>query len=118
MYDLGLTIKQLRKKQGWTQTMLAEKLHVSCCMISKYELGYIIPPFETLRNIAAVFGVTLDTICGMKHNGVLSTHGLTTLQTDSVKALLDLYRHKNAGHRELSAEQAKVLEQIIVEINK
>ena len=118
MYDLGLTIRQLRKKQGWTQQMLADLLHVSCCMVSKYELGYMVPPFETLRNISAVFGVTMDTLCGMKHNGILSTQGLTTMQTESVKALLDLYRHKNAGHRELSAEQAKVLERIIVEINK
>ena len=63
--------------------------------ISKYEANTMTPPFETLRSIAGIFNVSMDTLCGMKHQGTLSTHGLTEAQTDTLKALVDAYRRSS-----------------------
>ena len=71
-------------------------LNVTEGTISKYEANTMTPPFETLRSIASIFNVSMDTLCGMKHQGTLSTHGLTEAQTETVKALVDAYRIKNA----------------------
>ena len=105
MYDLGALIRSLRKERKITQKKLGEMLDVTEGTISKYEANTMTPPFETLRSIASIFNVSMDTLCGMKHQGTLSTHGLTEAQTETVKALVDAYRVKNAQTgRQLSRE--------------
>ena len=110
MYDLGALIRSLRKERKITQKKLGEMLDVTEGTISKY---------ETLRSIASIFNVSMDTLCGMKHQGTLSTHGLTEAQTETVKALVDAYRIKNAQTgRQLTHEQYAVLGKITAELTK
>lgn len=85
MYDLGALIRSLRKERKITQKKLGEMLNVTEGTISKYEANTMTPPFETLRSIASIFNVSMDTLCGMKHQGTLSTHGLTEAQAETVK---------------------------------
>ena len=102
-----------------TQQKLGELLDVTEGTVSKYESNQMTPPFETLRTIASIFNVSMDTLCGMKHQGTLSTHGLTESQTESVKALIDAYRIRNAQTgRQLTQEQFAVLGKITTEITK
>lgn len=58
MVDLNL--KFLRKKAGYTQAQLAEKLNIKRSLIGAYEEGRAEPRLSTLVNIAQVFGITLD----------------------------------------------------------
>lgn len=110
MYDLGALIRSLRKERNITQKKLGEMLDVTEGTISKYEANTMTPLFETLRSIASIFNVSMDTLCGMKHQGTISTHGLTEAQTETVKALVDAYRIKNAqSGRQLTQEQFAVL---------
>ncbi|MGB4091000.1 MAG: helix-turn-helix transcriptional regulator [Ruminococcus flavefaciens] len=119
MYDLGALIRSLRKERNITQKKLGELLDVTEGTVSKYEANIMTPPFETLRSIASIFNVSMDTLCGMKHQGTLSTHGLTEAQTETVKALVDAYRVKNAQTgRQLSQEQYAVLGKITAELTK
>lgn len=119
MYDLGALIRSLRKERKITQKKLGEMLDVTEGTISKYEANTMTPPFETLRSIASIFNVSMDTLCGMKHQGTLSTHGLTEAQTETVKALVDAYRIKNAQTgRQLTHEQYAVLGKITAELTK
>ena len=119
MYDLGALIRSLRKERKITQKKLGEMLNVTEGAISKYEANTMTPPFETLRSIASIFNVSMDTLCGMKHQGTLSTHGLTEAQTETVKALVDAYRIKNAQTgRQLTQEQFAVLGKITAELTK
>ena len=67
MYDLGALIRSLRKERKITQKKLGEMLDVTEGTISKYEANTMTPPFETLRSIASIFNVSMDTLCGMKH---------------------------------------------------
>ena len=119
IYDRGELIRKLRTERKITQKQLADQLGVSEATVCKYENNTSTPPFETLRSIASIFNVSMDTLCGMKHQGTLSTHGLTEAQTEAVKALVDAYRIKNAQTgRQLTQEQFAVLGKITAELTK
>ena len=119
VYDLGKLIKKLRKNSGLTQNQLAERLDVTEATVCKYENNTSIPPFETMRSIASIFNVSMDDLCGMKHRGTLSTYGLSESQTETLKALADAYRNKNAMiSKQLVQEQFAVLGRIAAELTK
>lgn len=119
LYDLGALIKSLRKERKITQKKLGEILGVTEGTISKYEANTMTPPFETLRSIASFFNISMDTLCGIKHQGTLSTHGLTEGQTDTLKSLIDVYRIKNTQTGgPATQEQLAVLGKIATELTK
>ena len=53
-------IQHQRKKQGWTQEELAEKVGVSRQALSKWESGAAKPDVDNLVRLSALFGVTTD----------------------------------------------------------
>lgn len=53
-------ILNLRRKNGWSQEELAEKLNVSRQSISKWEGALSIPDISKIIELAAIFGVTTD----------------------------------------------------------
>lgn len=57
---LGKNITNLRIKHGITQTELAEKLNYTDKSVSKWEHGDSTPPIDVLKEIAELFGVTVD----------------------------------------------------------
>ena len=59
-HSVGQTIATLRKKMGWTQVELAEKLQVSDKAVSKWEKDDSYPSIEFLPVLASLFGVTID----------------------------------------------------------
>ena len=50
----------LRKKNGWSQEDLAERLDISRQSVSKWESGASIPDLERIVNMSQLFGVTTD----------------------------------------------------------
>lgn len=50
----------LRKKEGWSQEQLAEKLNVSRQAVSKWESGQSIPDVDKIIAMATLFHVTTD----------------------------------------------------------
>ena len=59
-HSIGKTIATLRKKKGWTQVELAEKLSVSDKTISKWESEAGLPEISQLPALANLFDVTID----------------------------------------------------------
>ncbi len=53
-------IIRLRKKNGWSQEELADKMNVSRQAVSKWESAQAIPDLEKILLLGAVFGVTTD----------------------------------------------------------
>lgn len=53
-------IINLRKRMGWSQEELAEKLSVSRQSVSKWELGAAIPDLDKVIKLADLFGVSTD----------------------------------------------------------
>ena len=56
----GLLIKEQRIKMGLSQSMLAEKMHVSREAVSKWENGHNLPDASIMLQLAEVLDVTVD----------------------------------------------------------
>ena len=61
-------IKEYRSKQKVTQKELAELLGVTCQSISKWERGESVPDIIVLKQIADMFGVTVDYLLCETHD--------------------------------------------------
>lgn len=57
---LAEKIIRLRKKNGWSQEELAEKMNVSRQAVSKWEGAQSVPDIEKILQLGALFGVTTD----------------------------------------------------------
>ncbi len=66
---IATNIAELRKANKLTQLELAEKLNYSDKAISKWERGEAIPDVTVLKEIADLFGVTLDYLVSADHDG-------------------------------------------------
>ena len=53
-------IIKLRKKNGWSQEDLADKLYVTRQAVSKWESGQSLPDVEKIVHMSKLFGVTTD----------------------------------------------------------
>lgn len=57
-------LRYYRKKNGWSQSELAEKLGTSASTIGMYEQGRREPDFETEEKLADIFEVDLNMLRG------------------------------------------------------
>ena len=55
-------ITDLRKKNGWSQEELAERLGVSRQSVSKYESAQSVPDLDKILRLASIFGGTTDSL--------------------------------------------------------
>ena len=58
--EIGNQIKQLRRRRGITQEVMAQELGVTAQAVSKWERGVATPDIALLPDISAFFGVTID----------------------------------------------------------
>ena len=63
---LGKKLRECRLRHGMTQEILAEHLHISHQVISKWENGIAPPDIVSLAAIAQIFGVSIDYLCGFE----------------------------------------------------
>ena len=64
---LHKTIASLRRKHGWSQEQLAERVGVSRQTVSKWETGTSVPELEKLVLMSQCFGITIDQLLGGDH---------------------------------------------------
>ena len=65
LMNIGLKIKELRKKNDMTQEKLAEYLNVSFQAISKWETGVAAPDLSLIVPLARLFKVSADELLGI-----------------------------------------------------
>lgn len=58
--NLADKIIELRKKQGWSQEELAEKINITRQSVSKWESGQSMPDLDKVLQLSRVFEVTTD----------------------------------------------------------
>ena len=67
--EIGERIAALRKRQGFSQEALAERLGVSRQAVSRWETGTARPDAENLARLSQALGVTADALlrdgCGV-----------------------------------------------------
>ncbi|MBQ7409889.1 MAG: helix-turn-helix domain-containing protein [Clostridia bacterium] len=87
----------LRKKNGWSQEELGEKLDVSRQTISKWESGQTTPELEKLRNLAKLFNISVDELINedepVEENNIekdefLNTEKISKKKRSKIKTLL------------------------------
>jgi transcriptional regulator with XRE-family HTH domain len=61
---IGETITRLRKQMRWSQQEVASRLNIAKSTYAGYESGYREPSLDMLRQMAALFGVSLDQLVG------------------------------------------------------
>ena len=64
---IAKNIADLRLAKGMTQLELAEQLHYSDKAVSKWERGESLPDITVIKNIADLFGVTVDYLITEEH---------------------------------------------------
>jgi len=57
---VAANITRLRSDRGWTQAELGEQLHYSDKSVSKWERGQALPDLLVMKNLAELFGVSID----------------------------------------------------------
>lgn len=60
--SLGSNLSRFRKRSGFSQEMIAEKLGVSRQTVSKWELDTILPNIEQVKKLASLYEVDLATL--------------------------------------------------------
>lgn len=66
----------LRKRAGYSQTELTDKLKISRSAIGMYESGKREPDFETLEALADTFNVNMDTLLGKASDSSLPPNAI------------------------------------------
>lgn len=73
---LARNIRYLRKKQGWSQDLLAEKLgYKSYTTIQKWESGVSEPPLKVVHALASLFNVDIQDLanCDLENSTAVTT---------------------------------------------
>lgn len=86
-------LKQEREKRGWSQEVLANKLHVSRQSVSKWETGKNYPSIEIIISMSDLFGITTDEL--LKGEYVMLKVRSTLLIVASVLVLVSAF-HTNS----------------------
>ena len=69
--EIGKKIIDLRKKNGFSQEELAEKVGVARQTISKWELGETSPDLKQAKELSKIFNISLDELTGNDIKDVL-----------------------------------------------
>ena len=87
MVLIGKKIKELRNKNKFTQTELAQKVGVTKSTIAAYENDSRLPSYDVLIKIADIFRISLDSLL---LNRSENTIDITGLNPEQIRLLRDL----------------------------
>ena len=94
---LSRQIESLRRKMGWSQAELAQRLHISPSAVGMYEQGRREPSIEVLVALSKEFDVTIDYLVTGTHR--ISTITEVNLGKENGMELLSMLR--NLSRKEL-----------------
>lgn len=89
MVDLGMRLKDLRKKHNLTQQQVADRVWVSKSMVSSYELGTRSPSYEVLIKLSRLFGVITDYLLGVDKAKTIDASKLSDKQIGIIITLIE-----------------------------
>ena len=92
---LPIKLKELRKKYGYSQREVANRLRISTSVISAYENGERTPSAEILLALSYLYKCSTDYLLGKDQTPpetVFDTSGLTPNQIQILSDLIDSMR--------------------------
>ncbi len=88
--EMGRKLREIREENHMTQKMFASVLNISQQTLSRYENGKTIIPYEDLRKVVTVFGVSVEYILELENSEMTS---------DEIR-LVDYYRRLDDGMKQ------------------
>lgn len=85
---IAKNIARLRRENSMTQLALAEKLNYSDKAVSKWESGASVPDIVVLKEIADLFGVTVDSL--LSEEGRFEKKGTSRIRVHTIVTLLSV----------------------------
>ena len=113
MYDLGLRIKEIRKKRGLSQRELARRINKSYSVVCGYESNAQLPPLDVADSIAKVLNTSLDYLVGTNEEKIYSMGNLSGQQKEILEMLFAEFSKAAPKSKELSTEQIVLIQKII-----
>jgi transcriptional regulator with XRE-family HTH domain len=83
----GERLLALRKRQGWSQRELAQRVGTSAPIIGRYERGEIAPSVEVATKLAETLSASLDYLTGLSAQDQLDAQMLRRL--DAISEISD-----------------------------
>lgn len=125
MSVLSERIKELRKKQGFTQDEVATMLDMKRANFSSYETGRTIPPGDTLGKLASIFETTTEYLLGKTDNPHPTDESLLKAASyiveklnDSITYFLSLCKGDYVFSRKLQNDVFEVADKAAIETNE
>lgn len=118
MNEIGLRIKEARKRRGITQKTLAKKVSRSVQAISSYERDAQTPPTEVLISIALALNESPTYFLEYDTEPTLSLKSLTEEQKELIELLyVELSDHKVQGEP-FTPRQMEIIRKLMIYFSK
>ncbi len=92
-FDFGRQLQELRIQNGYSQSFVANRLHVSKQTISGYENNIQTPSVETLVDLALLYHVSTDCLLGLNDRKVLHIDGFDEKSHLHILQFLDIIKN-------------------------
>ncbi len=116
--NIAKNITELRKSAGMTQARLAEEIGYSDKSVSKWERGDGVPDIVCLKNIADLFGVSVDYLLESEHLSSSVAMSLTEQSGETVPSDSGIYTTNHAAIAGLTLMGVLMLSSIVFVILK
>lgn len=83
-------IKMLREQNGYTQTYLAKKLHITRSSVNAWEMGISVPSTQYIVELSTFFKVSTDFLLGLNSTATVSVSGL---DDDDITLIQNIISH-------------------------
>jgi len=84
-------IKELREKNGYTQSSLAKRLSITRACVNAWEMGISAPSTENLAELSQIFHVSSDYILGLNSDESVSIVHLKHEEKEIIYRLLNYF---------------------------
>lgn len=113
MEDFGLRLQELRKRRGFTQKMLADRINKSLSAVSSYETNVQKPPLDVLISIASALNVSINYLAGLERKESIIIEDLSDSQKQVIEMLMTEFTSPTTEKHKLSEAQKDILDKII-----
>ena len=93
--NFGDRLKELRSKNGMTQTRLAQLLNITKSVVSYYERQERMPSPDVLIKLASIFHVSVDYLMGIDKKKTIDVSDLSDEDISVLNHMADTLRKKN-----------------------
>lgn len=117
MIDIGEVMQAVRKKNGYTQQQVADKLDVSLTAVGGWENGYKLPGTKMLVELSKLYHVPLDYLAGVDTKEAVTLDGLTQSQKTLIHCLVQEFESEKTSVKGLTERQKDLLSDLIAELS-